>query len=201
MSDSEGLPEDEVDEGTVAGSQCPHGAVLGESEASCEQMAGHFGPHSGAGATWSLPGRSIPCDCDVCSAALGRPGWDTYFLGIAEAVKVRADCTRRKVGAVLAVDNLLVSSGYNGAPSGARGCATDGACPRGQLSHEELEEYAPYEGEGECIALHAEHNALRGRLHLHGTLYVTARPCDMCWNLIESSNVNRVVWPEGVWVR
>jgi dCMP deaminase len=60
-----------------------------------------------------------------------RPGWDSYFFGIADAVARRADCTRRRVGAVLVHDNRVVSTGYNGSPAGRPGCL-DGACPRGR---------------------------------------------------------------------
>src|SRR5208282_5056658 len=60
-----------------------------------------------------------------------RPGWDLYFLAIAEAVAERADCTRRKVGAVITIGNRSAVCGYNGSPPGARGCL-EGKCPRGQ---------------------------------------------------------------------
>lgn len=65
-----------------------------------------------------------------------RPNWNEYFLGIAKAVATRADCTRRKVGAVL-VDrqSRIIGTGYNGAGSGALGCLSDGECPRGPPQH------------------------------------------------------------------
>lgn len=61
-----------------------------------------------------------------------RPGWDDYFLGIAEAVAARADCTRRQVGAVIVHDHRIVATGYNGAAPGQPGCLSAGACPRGR---------------------------------------------------------------------
>lgn len=130
-----------------------------------------------------------------------RLGWDDYFLGIAEAVAKRADCTRRQVGAVL-VDqhHRIISTGYNGAPSGRPGCLTDGACPRGQQSTEAVAPRSSYDtGLGSCIAVHAEANAL---LYADGwkakgaTLYCTDRPCDGCQRLIDALAV-RVVWLRG----
>lgn len=61
-----------------------------------------------------------------------RPSWDDYYLGIADSVAVRADCTRRKVGALVVKDNSIISTGYNGSPPGEPGCLSDGACPRGR---------------------------------------------------------------------
>lgn len=66
-----------------------------------------------------------------------RPGWDKYFFGLAAAMispeTGRADCTRRRVAAIIVGErNLQVSQGYNGAPPGEPGCLSAGACPRGR---------------------------------------------------------------------
>jgi dCMP deaminase len=119
-----------------------------------------------------------------------RPGWDEYFLKIAEDVAARADCTRRQVGAVLVKRNRVLSTGYNGAPAGEPGCLTDRACPRGRHysvvtgPNPERGSYVPlylldcacgnewpcpdaaepgssYDtGPGACRSLHAEQNAI-----------------------------------------
>lgn len=118
-----------------------------------------------------------------------RPSWDDYFLGIALAVSARADCTRSQVGAVIVRDNQIIQPGYNGAPPGMPGCATDHACPRGRhyavrkndTSFVNTVERPWYEcacgsawpcpevlpgttsydtGPGACIAVHAEANAI-----------------------------------------
>lgn len=116
-----------------------------------------------------------------------RPSWDEYGLGVAEAVKVRGDCTRRQVGAVLLdVDNRIIGAGYNGARPGGKSCLA-GDCPRGRhylpvsgasVSADALGRYvcacgrrwpcseavepgSSYDtGPGACISTHAELNAL-----------------------------------------
>lgn len=129
-----------------------------------------------------------------------RPDWDSYYLGIAEAVSKRADCTRRQVGALIVKGSRIVSTGYNGAPPKKPGCLTDNACPRGQLSCEDILPGSSYDtGLGACIAIHAEQNAIiRAGLDCHGsTLYITDEPCGGCDRLIQGSGIVRVVYPEG----
>ena len=132
-----------------------------------------------------------------------RPDWDTYFMDITESVATRADCTRRQASAIVVKDHRIKSTGYNGAPSGAPGCKSAGACPRGQLSTEELAAYSSYDaGPGFCIAVHAEANALleAGRDQTRGaTLYTwsstpNGAPCAGCWRLIKGAGIVRVVY-------
>ncbi|CAA07144.1 gp20 [Lomovskayavirus C31] len=108
----------------------------------------------------------------------------------------RADCTRSQVGAVLVNANHEVrGTGYNGAPSGVPGCASAGACPRGQLSAVEC---APNSDYANCVADHAERNAIRHApsAELAGaTLYTTREPCPACWTLIRAAGIRRVVTP------
>lgn len=128
-----------------------------------------------------------------------RPDWDTYYMGFAYAAAIRADCTRRQVGAVIVLSDRVVSTGYNGAPAGKPGCLSAGACPRGQLTKGELAPGSSYDtGPGACIALHAEQNAiLRAGLECRGaTLYITHEPCDGCERLIAGSGIYRVVFPD-----
>lgn len=126
-----------------------------------------------------------------------RPSWDEWGLGLARAVATRADCTRRQVGAVLLdTHNRVVSTGYNGYPSGSKGCLA-GGCPRGQLTYEELPAYTEYSN---CHALHAEENAVlyadpdrrRG-----GTMYITDKPCNNCTRLLKGLQLSRLCWPGG----
>lgn len=128
-----------------------------------------------------------------------RPDWETYYLGIAQAVSVRADCTRRKVGAIVVKDSRIISTGYNGAPAGKPGCLTAGACPRGRLATTDILPGSSYDtGRGACIALHAEQNAiLRAGLDCKdAVLYLTDKPCDGCARLIEAAGIAHVIFPE-----
>lgn len=131
-----------------------------------------------------------------------RPEWNEYGLAIADAVALRADCTRRKVGAVIMrPDHTIVATGYNGAAAGAGSCLA-GGCPRGQLSAEELTPLTTsYDtGAGACIALHAEQNALLRASWdemQDATMYITCEPCPGCARMITGTPIRMVVWPEG----
>lgn len=124
-----------------------------------------------------------------------RPSWDEYFVGIAQAVAKRADCTRRQVGAVIVKNHRIVSTGYNGSPPGGPSCLA-GECPRACSGVTPLSSYDT--GPGACIALHAEANALlyADREAREGaTLYLTCEPCDGCLRLIRGSGLARYVYP------
>lgn len=57
---------------------------------------------------------------------------DTY-LNVAEAFAYRSTCIKRKYGAVIVKDDVVVSTGYNGSPRGYDNCCDIGSCPRIQL--------------------------------------------------------------------
>lgn len=129
-----------------------------------------------------------------------RPSWDSCFPGIAQAVATRADCRRRRVGAVLVgTDNRVLEVGYNGTPAGHPGCLS-GGCPRGLLSYGQVAEFSDYSdpaSPGRCIALHAEVNAIiiAGRAARGATIYITDEPCPNCRKTIMGAGVVRAVWP------
>ena len=132
-----------------------------------------------------------------------RPTWDEYYLGIALAVSMRADCTRRKVGAILVnADGRHRGSGYNGSRAKGPSCLA-GECPRGLLSTDALAPGSSYDtGAGVCIALHAEQNVNLDTTpadRKHGTFYITDAPCDGCLRMLQGSGVWRIVWPDGEW--
>jgi dCMP deaminase len=129
------------------------------------------------------------------------PGWDEYFLGIAQAVSARAKCLRRRVGAVIVLDKRIIATGYNGAAPGRPDCL-EGACPRGQLSYDQVAGLGDYDRPGTagfCIAIHAEVNALlfATRDTKGSTAYITDPPCPGCRKALAAAGIIRAVWPAG----
>lgn len=124
-----------------------------------------------------------------------RPSLDETYLAMAQVLAKRAACTRRQVGAlVVDKEGRIVASGYNGAPAGETHC-TDGGCPRGLKS---LKEIPPFSEYSNCIAIHAEANALlrAGEKAVGGTLFITCPPCHECLRLAKAARVGRIVYPE-----
>ena len=108
---------------------------------------------------------------------------DLRYLRMARTWAENSYCVRRKVGALLVKDQMIISDGYNGTPSGFENICED-----------ENNVSKPY-------VLHAEANALtkvaRSNNSSDGaTLYVTASPCLECSKLIIQSGIKRVVYGE-----
>ena len=122
-----------------------------------------------------------------------RQTWDEYFLSLAGAASTRATCSRRKVGAVIVRDRHIVSTGYNGGPSGVPHC-DEGGCPRAQS---DVPMGSIYDT---CIAIHAEANALLfcgPQERQNATIYSTDLPCFGCAKLIANSGLSEVVASRG----
>ena len=118
---------------------------------------------------------------------------DHYFMKIAEVIKLRSTCIRRKVGAVLVKDSHILSTGYNGAPSGLKHCTPE-TCLRKSLKSGEKPEL--------CRGVHAEINCVI-QAAIHGTsimgnttLYTTTFPCMSCLKLLINAGINRIVYKE-----
>jgi dCMP deaminase len=130
---------------------------------------------------------------------MDRPSWNEYFLSIAAVVATRADCRRAQCGAVIVKDHRIVSTGYNGSPSGGPSCLA-GECPRGLKTLRELPGFAQGNHDySDCVSLHAEQNAIAyaSRFDTHGaTLYSTTPPCDMCSKLIKAAGITEVITPK-----
>ena len=124
---------------------------------------------------------------------LNRPNRDQYFMGIAMAVRERADCRGQKVGAVIAVEARIISTGYNGTPEKMVNCS-DGGCirceNRGKI-------YASGSAYDLCICVHAEQNAIlsaaRFGISVQGaTLYSTTQPCFGCLKEMLQAKIKQV---------
>ena len=122
-----------------------------------------------------------------------RPTWDEYFMEIADVVAKRSNCVSRKVGAVITVDNQIVSTGYNGAPKGLHHCIDSGGCLR------KLNNIESGTRQEVCRAAHAEQNAIisaavKGVSVKGGTLYTNTYPCSICTRMIINAEIKKIVY-------
>ena len=109
---------------------------------------------------------------------------DRRYLEMAAIWSQNSYCKRRKVGALLVKDKMIISDGYNGTPSGFENVCED-----------DDNKTKPY-------VLHAEANAITkiaksGNSSEGATLYVTSSPCLECAKLIIQSGIKRVVLTEN----
>ncbi|TGE36712.1 dCMP deaminase family protein [Desulfosporosinus fructosivorans] len=121
-----------------------------------------------------------------------RPSWDSYFMQLAFVVAGRSTCLRRQVGAVLVKEKQILSTGYNGSPSGLLHCDEVG-CLRQSLGIPSGERHEI------CRAVHAEQNALvqaakHGVAIAGADLYTTVQPCVQCTKMIINAGIRRVVY-------
>ncbi len=110
--------------------------------------------------------------------------YDKAYLRIACEWSSLSYCKRKKVGAIIVKDRMIISDGYNGTPSGF-----DNQCE-------------DEEGLTRWDVLHAEANAIlkvaRSTQSCEGaTLYITLSPCKECSKLIHQSGIKRVVYHVG----
>lgn len=108
---------------------------------------------------------------------------DMRYLRMARIWAENSYCVRRKVGALIVKDKMIISDGYNGTPSGFENVCEDD------------------EGHTKPYVLHAEANAITklarsGNNSDQATLYVTASPCIECAKLIIQAGIRRVVYAE-----
>jgi len=107
--------------------------------------------------------------------------FDSRYIEMAAVWAKNSYCKRRQVGALIVKDNMIISDGYNGTPSGFENVCED-----------ENGVTKPY-------VLHAEANAISkvaksGNSSREATLYVTASPCIECSKLIIQAGIKRVVY-------
>ena len=131
-----------------------------------------------------------------------RVSKENYYLDIAQTVAERATCLRRKFGAIIVKNDVIVSTGYNGAPRGRKNCSDLGFCYREKLNIPRGERYEL------CRSVHAEQNAIiaapREQM-LGATLYMACtspvdgsimpgcNSCMMCKRTILNAGISTVV--------
>jgi dCMP deaminase len=123
-------------------------------------------------------------------AATSRPSMEEYYMQVAWMVSRRANCRKRRVGAIVVIRHNIVlantnvpsaaiaSAGYNGTPYHVKNC-DEGGCTRC------ASETPQQEGYDWCVCVHAEQNAIalmarHGMSSLGAAMYVTLRPCILC---------------------
>lgn len=133
---------------------------------------------------------------------MDRISKENYYLDIAQTVAERSTCMRRNFGAIIVKDDVIVSTGYNGAPRGRKNCNELSFCERDRLKIPKGERYEL------CRAVHAEANAIiaasRDRM-LGSTLYMVCinpadkslyagtSSCMMCKRQIINAGISKVV--------
>ncbi|WP_410878000.1 deoxycytidylate deaminase [Myroides sp. DW712] len=110
--------------------------------------------------------------------------YDKAYLRIAREWGQLSYCKRKKVGAIIVKDRMIISDGYNGTPTGFDNCCED--------EHDQTYWYV----------LHAEANAIlkvasSTQSCQDATLYITMSPCRDCSKLIHQAGIKRVVYVEG----
>lgn len=121
----------------------------------------------------------------VDSALEKQQALDNRYMRMARIWAENSYCVRRKVGAIIVKDKMIISDGYNGTP-----CGFENVC-----EFEETGKTKPY-------VLHAEANAItkvaKSQSSSDGsTLYVTASPCIECAKLIIQAGIRRVVYADS----
>lgn len=119
-----------------------------------------------------------------------RPTKDEYMMAMAQAAASRATCDRGRSGAVIAVDGVVVSSGYVGAARGLPHCDEAGHLLR-KVTYEDGSEHIHCQR-----TAHAEGNAIvqaARRVVQGGTLYCKMEPCLRCTVDLINAGIKRVV--------
>ncbi len=124
--------------------------------------------------------------------------WDSRFMEMARTIAGWSSCYRqgRKVGAVIVKNKRILTTGYNGAPSGVASCVGRGECMRDRLG-------IPSGTQHElCYGIHAEQNAIIQAAKLgvsieSATLYCTHQPCVICAKMIVNAGIAQIIFGEG----
>ena len=130
----------------------------------------------------------------MTAARPGRPDRQPYYMGIAHAVRARANCLGSRVGAIIVRDDRIISTGYNGTPAGMPNC-DEGGCDRCS----NRERYGAGAAYDVCICVHAEQNAVIAAARFgiavqDSDVYTTMRPCFGCTKELLQARVKTVYY-------
>ena len=128
-----------------------------------------------------------------------RPGFDQYFIEIAKVVASRSTCLRKKSGAVVVKDKIIIGTGYLGSSRGSENCIDKGVCRMKEAKAAGVQQA--------CAAVCAESNALLNSdpSRMKGaTIYIAgieadgsvadSKPCPMCVRMIQNAMVEEVAY-------
>ncbi|MBI2561771.1 MAG: cytidine deaminase [candidate division NC10 bacterium] len=120
-------------------------------------------------------------------------------MGIAYAVRERANCRGYKVGAILILDGRIVSTGYNGTPENMPNCDEGGCvrCAERVRSSSGKPKFKSGTGYDICICVHAEQNALLAAARFGipvagGMIYSTLQPCFGCLKEMAQARIHGI---------
>ena len=123
--------------------------------------------------------------------------WDKRFAEMTKVIAEWSSCyqSNRKMGAIIVKDKRILTTGYNGAPSGILSCMERGECMRRTMN-------IPSGTKQEiCYAIHAEQNAIiqaaRLGVSVEGaTMYCSYSPCAICAKMMINAGIKRSVYLE-----
>jgi dCMP deaminase len=133
------------------------------------------------------------------------PGFDKYYMDLAESVSKRANCLSKKVGAIIVLGNRIVATGYNGVPDGMTNCMDNGCevCRKKHLKRKKRSYKKKRNGSGQgydnCICVHAEQNALMTAARVGipiegGSVYSVYQPCFGCLKQMLQAKIRKVLF-------
>ncbi|MBE6626842.1 MAG: dCMP deaminase family protein [Ruminococcaceae bacterium] len=132
---------------------------------------------------------------------MDRVSKENYYLDIAQTVSERSTCLRKRYGAIIVKNDVIISTGYNGAPRGRKNCSDIGRCTREELGIPRGERYEL------CRSVHSEANAIISASResmLGSSLYMCCtepktgeivsgvNSCMMCKRLILNAGIEKV---------
>jgi len=131
-----------------------------------------------------------------------RISWENYYLDIAQTVASRSTCLRKKYGAIIVKNNVIIATGYCGSPRGRENCCDRGTCIREEMNIPRGERYEL------CRSVHAEANAIIAASReqmldavmyeacvspVTGEIIAPIDSCQMCKRLIINAGIKQFI--------